>query len=180
VLHGRRLIAVAVLEHARPDVILTSWKADDTFIDALRGYGTPMLHICTLLASQSFVDDDIADANDATISVRLAREFAASRGRDRLFSLELFSNVSLPNVDSVDLQADDGASSLSDASGLRDAYSFMHHRRESTGVRDPSLVQWRSRIRLGSYATVDAAPLCVSVIVTLSISKLTLISAVHR
>jgi hypothetical protein len=106
----------------------------------------------------------LASTNDVTFAVRLAREFAASKGRNRLLSLGLFADA--PSLDG-DMEADalppdEDSSSLSNTSGLADAYEFMRRRRAtSEGGQDPTLARWYARLRLSNYTAADTAPLCV-------------------
>lgn len=97
----------------------------------------------------------IANAASAVLHIRLAKEFVAAKGRDRLLSLGLFTSVA---------DNGSGASTLSSESSREteacNAYDFMRRRKAITG-RDPALARWQASIRLGSYAASEGANLCV-------------------
>ncbi|KAK0187908.1 DNA mismatch repair protein MutS [Armillaria mellea] len=117
-----------ILDQAKPDVVLTSSKADDLFIDALREY---------------------------VFQIRPYKDFIPSKGRNRLSSLQLLSE--LPSADTGD------GNSLgigSDTSRTRDAYEFMSRRKDQEG--DPTMKRWNAAIRLSNFASVDSSPLCVA------------------
>jgi hypothetical protein len=76
-----------------------------------------------------------------------------SHGRDRLLSLGLFATVP---ADVADVISSGGAPEP------QNAYDFMQRRQEAKG-RDPTLVRWHAAIRLGSYASIETIPLCVSI-----------------
>ncbi|KAG7440868.1 uncharacterized protein BT62DRAFT_1080549 [Guyanagaster necrorhizus] len=121
-----------ILDQAKPDVVLTSSKADDSFIDALREY---------------------ADRFGGVFQIRPHKDFIPAKGRDRLFSLELLSE--LPSADDVN------PSNIGpDASRARDAYEFMSKRRNQEG--DPTMKRWNAAIRLSNFALVDSSPLCLA------------------
>ncbi|KIK91641.1 hypothetical protein PAXRUDRAFT_796689 [Paxillus rubicundulus Ve08.2h10] len=123
-----------LLEHSSPDVILTSSKADDAFISVLQSH---------------------AEASGSIFQVRPHKEFVPSKGRDRLLSLRLLSEL---NCD-VDPNHD-GSEDSSSATGVRNAYGFMQKRREVTG--DPTMKRWNAAIRLANFASLESAPLCIS------------------
>ncbi|KIJ64516.1 hypothetical protein HYDPIDRAFT_40260 [Hydnomerulius pinastri MD-312] len=123
-----------VVEHATPDVILTSSKADDAFISVLQ---------------------DHAEASGSIFQIRPHKEFVPSKGRDRLLSLRLLADLDKD----MDLNQD-GSSDVSSATGLRNAYDFMQKRREATG--DPTMKRWNAAIRLANFTSLESAPLCIS------------------
>ncbi|KAI5896843.1 uncharacterized protein SCHCODRAFT_02725125 [Schizophyllum commune H4-8] len=126
-----------LLEQAQPDIILTSSRGDDEFIDKLR---------------------DHAEASGGHFQIRPHKEFNTAKGRDRLFSLPLLSELPA--------QYDQGAPSSDSGSGgscLRNAYDFMRSRRNADGNGgDPTLKRWNASIRLANFASVDSSPLCIA------------------
>ncbi|KAK0503937.1 DNA mismatch repair protein MutS [Armillaria luteobubalina] len=123
-----------ILDQASPDVVLTSSKADDLFIDALREY---------------------VDRSGSVFQIRPYKDFNPSKGRDRLFSLQLLSE--LPSADTGDATS---SGIGSDTSRARDAYEFMSRRRDQEG--DPTMKRWNAAIRLCNFASVDSSPLCLA------------------
>ncbi|KAI1793251.1 muts domain V-domain-containing protein [Ganoderma leucocontextum] len=122
----------AFLEQAVPDVVLTSSKADDNFIDIFRDY---------------------VDGSGGTFQVRPHKEFIPLKGRDRLLSLRLLSQLPVcPNEQ-------DTASEMGSASEPRNAYDFMRRRRE-TG-NDPTMQKWNASVRLANFASIENSPLCL-------------------
>jgi DNA mismatch repair protein MSH5 len=87
-------------------------------------------------------------------NIRLAKDFVSAHGHDRLLSLALFSAV-----------PDDVADAFrsEETSEPQNAYDFMRRRQETKG-HNPTLVRWHAAIRLGSYASVETMPLCVSIL----------------
>ncbi|KAI0917200.1 hypothetical protein AcW1_007543 [Taiwanofungus camphoratus] len=121
-----------LLEQANADIVLTSSKADDNFMDALR---------------------DRMDASGGVFQIRPHKDFSPVKGRDRVLSLRLLSELP-PEI------TDDRTSSDPDAgSEPRNAYDFMRHRRQAAG--DPTIQTWNASIRLSNYTAVDSAPLCL-------------------
>ncbi|KAI4527251.1 hypothetical protein K525DRAFT_285435 [Schizophyllum commune Loenen D] len=126
-----------LLEQAQPDIILTSSRGDDEFIDKLR---------------------DHAEASGGHFQIRPHKEFNTAKGRDRLFSLPLLSE--LPAQYDQDAPSSDSGSG---GSGLRNAYDFMRSRRNADGNGgDPTLKRWNASIRLANFASVDSSPLCIA------------------
>ncbi|KAL1668791.1 DNA mismatch repair protein MutS [Schizophyllum commune] len=126
-----------LLEQAQPDIILTSSRGDDEFIDKLR---------------------DHAEASGGHFQIRPHKEFNTAKGRDRLFSLPLLSE--LPAQYDQDAPSSDSGSG---GSGLRNAYDFMRSRRNAYGNGgDPTLKRWNASIRLANFASVDSSPLCIA------------------
>ncbi|PBK97772.1 hypothetical protein ARMGADRAFT_1044451 [Armillaria gallica] len=123
-----------ILDQAKPNIVLTSSKADDLFIDALREY---------------------ADRSGSVFQIRPYKDFIPSKGRDRLFSLQLLSD--LPSADTGDANS---SGMDSDTSRTRDAYEFMSRRRDQEG--DPTMKRWNAAIRLSNFASIDSSPLCVA------------------
>ncbi|KAF8957258.1 hypothetical protein BDZ97DRAFT_2079293 [Flammula alnicola] len=123
-----------LLEQVNPDLVLTSSKADDDFIDVLY---------------------DHMESADGTFQIRPFKEFVPSKGRVRLLSLNLFTNIS---VDENDLPSSPGANSSS--SRPHNAYDFMQSRREITG--DPTTRRRNASIRLANFASIEESPLCMA------------------
>lgn len=97
----------------------------------------------------------IVDTTNGTFQIRPSKDFVASKGRDRLLLLRLLSE--LPVEDPIA-----GASSELGSSGEpRNAYDFMRRRRELNG--DPVTERWNAAIRLCNYASLETAPMCVSI-----------------
>ncbi|KAI0714049.1 DNA mismatch repair protein MutS [Cerioporus squamosus] len=119
------------LEQAGPDVVLTSSKADDNFMDVLR---------------------DHMDGSGGTFQVRPHKGFIPGKGRERLLSLRLLSE--LPAMGEADT-----ASEISSLSEPRNAYDFMRRRGEVGG--DPTVQKWNASVRLANFASIDNSPLCV-------------------
>lgn len=136
------------------------WHCPDKFQSRWRIYGRS--------AWSKFVEDStnqvylltfvtLAETSGGTFQIRPHKDFIPSKGRDRLLSLRLLSELPLE-----DNQAS-SHSDLSSNSEHRSAYDFMRSRRE-TGA-DPTLKRWNASIRLSNFATVESSPLCVCAIV---------------
>ncbi|KIM43410.1 hypothetical protein M413DRAFT_436269 [Hebeloma cylindrosporum] len=123
-----------LLEQVNPDVVLTSSKADDSFIDA--------------------VNEHVESAN-TIFQIRPFKEFIPSKGRDRLLSLKHFSGFA--NDELADTLSSD---SNSTSSRPNNAYEFMRSRRDAAG--DPSAARWNASIRISNFASVETSPLCVA------------------
>ncbi|THH28695.1 hypothetical protein EUX98_g5476 [Antrodiella citrinella] len=145
-------LATTLLEQISPNVVLTSSKADDGFIDVLRSHSQlysqnlqcALVLIGTLLHA--------ADTNGGHFSLRPHKEFVATKGRDRALSLRLLSE--LPADTSGD--AEPGSDSTSEP---RSAYDFMRRQNDVNG--DPNSQRWNAAIRLANYASVETSPLCM-------------------
>ncbi|KAH9846354.1 muts domain V-domain-containing protein [Lenzites betulinus] len=121
----------AFLEQTNPDVVLTSSKADDNFMDVCR---------------------DFMDGSGGTFQVRPHKDFLPLKGRDRLLSLRLLSELPC-------MQSNAGEQSEDSMSEPRNAYEFMSRRREIGG--DPLLQKWNASVRLANFASVEESPLCL-------------------
>lgn len=86
--------------------------------------------------------------------MRPQKDFLPLKGRDRLLSLRLLSE--LPVMQGSE---SDNASELGSTSEPRNAYDFMRRRREIGG--DPTLQKWNASVRLANFASVESSPLCV-------------------
>lgn len=96
--------------------------------------------------------------------LRPHKDFVAAKGRDRLLSLRLLSELPCDDVDA-------SASEISSASEPKNAYEFMKKRRE-LGT-DPSLKRWNASIRLSNFTSIENSPLCASIYVLVYISLIT-------
>ncbi|KIY45215.1 hypothetical protein FISHEDRAFT_67145 [Fistulina hepatica ATCC 64428] len=141
-----------LLEQSNASVVLTSSRSDDAFIDKLR---------------------DHMEATGGTFQIRLAKDFSPKKGHDRLTSLPLLRD--LPQVVDPD-DSNPVSEGDSGASGLRNAYDFMHSRRGVNG--DPTMQKWNASIRIFNYASVEVAPFCLSCIGVL-LDQLSRDRAVH-
>ncbi|KAJ7761594.1 DNA mismatch repair protein MutS [Mycena maculata] len=130
-------LTTTLLEQASPDVLLTSSRSDDDFLDVARAH---------------------MDAAGGVFQIRPHKEFAASKGRERMLSLRLLSE--LPSEDG-DLPASSDIASTSSNSDTRNAYDFMRRRHEANGG-DPTIRRWNASIRLSNFASVDSSPLCIA------------------
>ncbi|CAA7258834.1 unnamed protein product [Cyclocybe aegerita] len=125
-----------LLEQVNADVVLTSTRSDDEFIDALNGH---------------------MEGKDSLFQIRPCKDFAASKGKSRLLSLSRFAT--LASDDHVlPPSSDTGSDSSRDRP--HNAYDFMRSRREVTG--DPTAKRWNASVRLSNFASVDSAPLCMA------------------
>ncbi|KAJ6559109.1 DNA mismatch repair protein MutS [Mycena vulgaris] len=130
-------LTTMLLEQASPDVLLTSSRSDDEFMDVTRAH---------------------MDASGGVFQIRPHKEFATSQGRERLLSLRLLSE--LPQEDN-DLPASSDIVSTSSNSDTRNAYDFMRRRREENGG-DPTAKRWSASIRLSNFTSVESSPLCIA------------------
>lgn len=85
--------------------------------------------------------------------IRPHKDFLPGKGRNRLLSLKLFSDLSTYDIE-------ESRSDIDSSSEPRNAYDFMKNRRDMDG--DPTMRRWNATIRMSNFASVDAAPLCVS------------------
>ncbi|KAI3616291.1 dna mismatch repair protein msh5 [Moniliophthora roreri] len=125
-----------ILEHTSPDVVLTSSRSDDNFIDLLR---------------QSM------ETSGGHFRIRPHKEFSSAKGRERLLSLRLLSD--LPEDDDLRGTTSDVDASISEPAP-RNAYDFMRRRKEV--VRDPVTKRWNASIRLASSVSVESSPFCMA------------------
>ncbi|KAE9400467.1 hypothetical protein BT96DRAFT_965335 [Gymnopus androsaceus JB14] len=122
-----------VLEQANPDVVLTSSRSDDAFMDMVR---------------------EFMEGSDGMFQIRPHKEFSQAKGKDRLMSLQLFSD--LPQEENQDsISSADDLSSVS-----RNAYDFMARRRGA--LSDPGTARWNASIRLSNFASIESSPLCLA------------------
>jgi len=91
------------------------------------------------------------EVSGGTLQIRPHKDFVPVKGRDRVFSLRLLSDLPvdeetfLPEVESN--------------VAPRNAYDFMKNRVDAG--EDPTTKRWNASIRLENFACVDSAPLCV-------------------
>ncbi|TFK74859.1 hypothetical protein BDN72DRAFT_832972 [Pluteus cervinus] len=128
-------LTAMLLEQANPDIALTSSKSDEDFIEVFR---------------------DRVEAAGGICQIRPFKEFTTGKGRDRLLSLRLLTDLA---YDEPDL-GDDHSSSVT--SRRQNAYNFMRNRREVQG--DPLAKRWNAAIRLSNFISAESAPLCVILI----------------
>ncbi|PCH37347.1 hypothetical protein WOLCODRAFT_167438 [Wolfiporia cocos MD-104 SS10] len=122
----------AFLEQCAPDIVITSSKADDGCIDVLR---------------------DHMDAAGGTFQIRPHKDFSPVKGRDRVLSLRLLSELPAePTLDHASAKSGSNSRPM-------DAYDFMRCRREMGG--DSATQRWNASIRLANYACIENSPLCL-------------------
>ena len=159
-----------VLGQVKPDIVLTSSKADETFLDAVSDYSASDLQLMWLYAS--YLSIPLVDSASGTFQIRPFKEFMPSKGRDRLLSLSRLTDFSTEDTDLPPSSDND-----SNSSGLANAYNFMRSRREANG--DPTTKRWNASIRLANFASVEESPLCVGCIF-MSLYALTYIQNLNR
>ena len=128
-----------MLEQATPDVILTSSKADDDFMDVLRDHGAGYMRFF----DPHTLSLRVADGAGGTFQVRPHKDFIPIKGRDRLLSLRLLTELCID-----DASVGSAASETGSASEPRNAYDFMRRRRKFGG--DPALQTWNASVRLAN------------------------------
>lgn len=145
-----------VLEQVNANVILTSSRSDEKFIDTLHDFGT---HIATCSHPFPVTKLPLAETASSTFQIRPHKEFTPTRGKERLLSLRVLSELSH--------QAPSGhhrssSATMSSSSGHEiDVLGRRHVTGLSHGSGDPTLKTRNAAIRLGNYAGMDAAPLAV-------------------
>ncbi|KAJ7784480.1 DNA mismatch repair protein MutS [Mycena metata] len=132
-------LTTMLLEQANPDVLLTSSRSEDEFMDVARAH---------------------MDASGGVFQIRPHKEFVVSKGRERMLSLRLLAE--LPQDDG-ELPASSEMDSTSSNSDARNAYDFMRRRHQATGG-DPTMKRWNASIRLSNFTSVDSSPLCIAAI----------------
>ncbi|KAI6030817.1 DNA mismatch repair protein MutS [Pisolithus orientalis] len=127
--------SVKIVEQSDPRVIITSSKSDDACISVLQDY---------------------AEAAGSIFQIRPHREFVPSKGRERVLSLKLLTELEGGVCSSLD------AFPETSENGLMGAYNFMQGRKQTSG--DPNMKRWNATIRLANFASLESAPLCLSCI----------------
>lgn len=94
------------------------------------------------------------EAASGVFQIRPHKDFLHSKGRDRLLSLRLLSELSPEESDLPDSSDLDWGSS-----NPTNAYDFMSKRRGVCG--DPTINRWNASIRLSNFSAVESSPLCV-------------------
>lgn len=122
-----------LVEQSNPRVVITSSKSDDACISVLQDY---------------------AEAAGSVFQIRPHKEFAPTKGRERLLSLRL-----LTDLEEGVYGSSEALSEIS-GGGLKGAYNFMHERKQTSG--DPNMKRWNATIRLANFASLESAPLCLS------------------
>ena len=102
----------------------------------------------------SGIVNDSVDTTAGVFQVRPFKDFLPAKGRDRVLSLRLLTNLAAGNAENA------GSSEASSESEPRNAYDFMRARKQTAG--DPTMQRWNASIRLASHASIDHSPLCVS------------------
>lgn len=89
--------------------------------------------------------------------IRPWKEFLPQKGKDRILSLSLLSDL----IPSTDIRMEEGSShSGSSDIHARNAHDFMMSRRRD--AEDPTTRRWKAEVRAANYTPLDSAPLCVS------------------
>ncbi|KZT37836.1 hypothetical protein SISSUDRAFT_1114147 [Sistotremastrum suecicum HHB10207 ss-3] len=128
-----------IVDQVQPDLILTSSSSDGRLSDMLEAE---------------------MDGNGGVFVVRPRVEFGAKRGRERLLGLRLLAELV---VDTRDAPSD--VASLDGESHLFNAYEFMQR---SRGAQiDPLQARWNAFVRLGNFASLEMAPLCLACVAAL-------------
>lgn len=125
-------LTTMLLEQSNPDIVLTSSKADDEFMNTLR---------------------DHMDVTNGVFQIRPHKDFTPSKGRDRLLSLRLLSDLPQGALNLASVSSDVDSNS-------RNAYDFLRTRRAASG--DPTIKRWNALVRLSNFASVDSSPLCMA------------------
>ncbi|KAF7314371.1 DNA mismatch repair protein 5 [Mycena kentingensis (nom. inval.)] len=134
-------LTTMLLEQVHPDVVITSSRSDDEFMDLCRAH---------------------MDASGGLFQIRPQKEFVPAKGRDRLLSLRLLSELP-PDDNELPASSDPGTSSNTETgTGTRqNAYDFMRRRQAANGG-DPVVKRWNASIRLSNFTNADSAPLCIA------------------
>ncbi|KAF7981473.1 hypothetical protein HWV62_33513 [Athelia sp. TMB] len=99
-------------------------------------------------------DNDGSEAESScSAKIRPHKEFISAKGRERLLSLRLLSELPLEDAATT-------ASEISSISEPKNAYDFMSRRRDA-GM-DPTLKHWNASIRASNFASVDSSPLSMA------------------
>lgn len=144
-----------VMEQASPDIIITSSRSDEKFIEAVRAISMNCYFCFHVVFHLLF--HNAADSNGTTFQIRPNREFNPTKGYERLLTLRLFT--SLPDAAASVLSDTEPGSNENATSEPRNAYEFMRKRRAETG--DPNLQRWTASIRLSNFSAVETSPICV-------------------
>ncbi|KAK7056880.1 hypothetical protein VNI00_002597 [Paramarasmius palmivorus] len=142
-----------ILEHANPDILLTSSRSDDDFIDLIRGHSEI---ICVWCGPYSDYLPLQVEASGGLFQIRPHKDFSSNKGRDRLLSLRLLSDLSVD--ESLRDPSPDMDASTSEPAP-RNAYDFMRRRR---AVQDPVVKRWNASIRLANSVSVESSPFCMA------------------
>jgi DNA mismatch repair protein MSH5 len=142
-----------VLDQIKPDIVLTSSKADETFLDTLSDHSASDLQLMWSLYV-SYLSNLLVDSASGIFQIRPFKEFMASKGRDKLLSL---SRLTVFFTEDTDLPP--SSDNDSNSSRPTNVYDFMRSRRGANG--DPTTKRWNASIRLANFASVEESPLCV-------------------
>jgi DNA mismatch repair protein MSH5 len=91
------------------------------------------------------------EESGGVFQIRPRKDFITAKGRDRILSLSLLSN--LPS------EENEPHSGIDTVSESKNAYEFMRRRRDEVG--DPTTKRWNAAIRLSNFASAESSPLCV-------------------
>lgn len=95
------------------------------------------------------------DVSGGSFQICRHRDFVPAKGRDRLLSLRLLSE--LPSEDAETVTSD-----LSSNTQPKNAYDFMSRQRDIGA--DPTLRRWNASIRISNFASIESSPLCASIV----------------
>ncbi|KZV85507.1 hypothetical protein EXIGLDRAFT_255658 [Exidia glandulosa HHB12029] len=87
--------------------------------------------------------------------VRPHREFVASKGKDKLYSLPLFTDQAQPHDSSTMASSDSGPTRS------REAYNFLRGR-DRQQMADADAVRWQASIRIANFVEAERSPLCMA------------------
>jgi DNA mismatch repair protein MSH5 len=103
------------------------------------------------------------EASGGLFQIRPHKDFSSTKGRDRLLSLRLLSDLS---VDESFRDPSPDMDASTSESAPRNAYDFMRRR----AVKDPVVKRWNASIRLANSVSVESSPFCVSGVYVLTSS----------
>ena len=113
----------------------------------------------------------IGELNGGTFQIRPHKEFHPIRGRDRLFALRLFSELPeipsyLTNPTNAGLEPALPQRGLGIGSDMSDNAAMAIGSQSELRNRwvDPSMRKWTTSVRINSFAAIEHAPLCVSLL----------------
>ncbi|KAF5385688.1 hypothetical protein D9757_005471 [Collybiopsis confluens] len=122
-----------VFEQASPDIVLTSSRSEDAFLDIAR---------------------EFVEGSSSVFQIRPHKDFSAVKGIDRLSSLRLLSDLPHNQVQVSDTGNSDNVAAISNA------YDFMARR--NGALNDPTTKRWNASIRIFNFASLETSPLCIA------------------
>lgn len=111
----------------------------------------------TLTVRPRHVLNEIVEGSGGIFQVRSFKEFTSARGKDRLLSLRLLSDLTYDEP--MDYASGSDTSPGSRLGRRSNVHDFMRGRQEDIG--DPTSKKWNAEIRLSNFITVENAPFCV-------------------